>query len=100
MVLNSNLRVPIPETLSFSLFEGLQRPPIGSTKAHKKPQIVQNKTSNLITFHISIRFFQNFPKCRNICYERTISIADPGKTLFRVPGGLLGLKTPHFLWFF
>ena len=52
-----------------------------------------------LTWTRPLDFSKTFPKCRDICYERTISTADPGKTLVRVRHGLLGLKTPHFCGF-
>ena len=41
-------------------------------------------------------FSETLPKHGENCYERTSSTAHPVKTLVRVPGGLSGLKTPHF----
>ena len=62
--------------------------------AEKAPQIGQNHTFCLITFHPSITSNEILPKCEVNWCEHKIAIADTGKTSVRFPWGLLGLKTP------
>ena len=51
------------------LFWGDATSPIGSTKAHKKSQIVQNKTFCLITFHIQVSGLLNVGGLLNVSFS-------------------------------
>ena len=69
----------------------------GPKRDQKTPKIPKLAKITLFALYLFIHptdLYEILPKCGGNCYEHKNITAEPGKTLVRVPRGLLVLKTP------